>query len=611
MSNEKKLIKVIFENVDKNILENIIVERIKNELSKFNNEKLYRVDKIREGVTFFYFQFKDIKEVLEYDKYAINSNISDLDKLEKSICTDKNKTEEFKEYIFKIVNKNEEMLKLLNGFFHSDFVNDMEKIEFENGVLNKKINIKKFIFGIEENYGYILSKIEKLEFEECIFNTHFNFIENKKYHFNNCDFENELTISNCQTFKNKSLFFNCDFTKKIKINSVIINIELFENCRVESLVAMDCMFNKKIINDSFSKDKGIKYNELDFTNCIVKDEFYLPFNGNARFRDLSFQSCVFENKVSFSLLSVVEDIRISFCRFMDDLILNAPNIKSLKIENTNFSGNVDLGRSKIERFQLISSNFSKNCNFYNTKFIKYNDFSFSTFNQAVNFSKAKFNNINFSDTNFLSFVDFSEIKNIENKQIECEKIQNRKTARILKAKLDEANNIIESNYFYAIEMQKREDELKEGKEKKLFEWLIFKIHGLASNHSQDWLLALFWIFSFTFSFVIQHYVNCYLLTNTLEYILVDIFIFLAFLYGSYLIIEHEKINKFWYVGIFYVIYAFFIKDWKLSIFSNQLNPFSIMTGNEHLTFGGLIYKVIIAYLIYQLIISIRQNTRRK
>jgi len=45
--------------------------------------------------------------------------------------------------------------------------------------------------------------------------------------------------------------------------------------------------------------------------------------------------------------------------------------------------------------------------------------------------------------------------------------------------------------------------------------------------------------------------------------------------------------------------------------ANQLNPFSIMTGKEYLTFGGLIYKVIIAYLIYQLIISIRQNTRRK
>ena len=43
------------------------------------------------------------------------------------------------------------------------------------------------------------------------------------------------------------------------------------------------------------------------------------------------------------------------------------------------------------------------------------------------------------------------------------KIENRKTARVLKSKLDEANNIIESNYFYSIEMKKREEELKKDK----------------------------------------------------------------------------------------------------------------------------------------------------
>lgn len=53
------------------------------------------------------------------------------------------------------------------------------------------------------------------------------------------------------------------------------------------------------------------------------------------------------------------------------------------------------------------------------------------------------------------------------------------------------------------------------------------------------------------------------------------------------------------------------KDWLLSEYSKNLNPFSIMRADEPINFGTLLFKIIIAYLIYQLIISIRQNTRRK
>ncbi|MFX4284085.1 pentapeptide repeat-containing protein [Aliarcobacter butzleri] len=603
-----KLIEIIFENIDKKDLEYVILNRIKNELYKFNSDKLKKVTKVGEG-KFFYYSFQDIKEVLEFSEYHLNSEINCFDNLERSILQN---NEEFGEYIFKIVNKSKESLNVLNDFFKGTFFDDSEERIFKK-ILNKKIVIKEFVFDDCQDYAYILSKIEKVEFEKCTFNNDFNFIENKTYHFKSCNFENELTISNCQTFENESLFFDCEFKKEIKIESESINVELFQNCRIEILNAYNCAFNKKIINDTFSKSNGVKYNKLDFSDCIIKEHFYLPIGPNITFGTLSFHNCTFEKNVDLSLLAEVQSITISFCNFMDDLILKAPKITLLRIEKTIFFGNVDLGRSNIERFELKSSNFNKNCNFYNTKFINYNDFKFTTFNQSVNFSKAKFSSINFSDTNFLSFVDFSEMSNIENKQIECEKIENRKTARILKSKLDEVNNIIESNYFYSIEMKKREDELKKDlKEgKNFFEWLVFKIHGISSNHSQDWTLALFWILSFTFTFLTMEFVNTHYLTHTVDYILIDMIIFLGFVYGNYLIIEYEKINKFCYIGIYYIFYGFFSQDWLLKCFSNKLNPFSIMTGNEELTFSGLIYKIIIAYLIYQLIISIRQNTRRK
>lgn len=43
--------------------------------------------------------------------------------------------------------------------------------------------------------------------------------------------------------------------------------------------------------------------------------------------------------------------------------------------------------------------------------------------------------------------------------------------------------------FYALEMKEREKELNPKKD--FFEWLVFKFHGLSSNHSQDWTLVLF------------------------------------------------------------------------------------------------------------------------
>lgn len=62
---------------------------------------------------------------------------------------------------------------------------------------------------------------------------------------------------------------------------------------------------------------------------------------------------------------------------------------------------------------------------------------------------------------------------------------------------------------------------------------------------------------------------------------------------------------------FYGLYVYLTNDSYLKYFSNSLNPFSIMTGYQELTSLGLVYKTAIAYLIYQLIVSIRQNTRRK
>lgn len=177
-------------------------------------------------------------------------------------------------------------------------------------------------------------------------------------------------------------------------------------------------------------------------------------------------------------------------------------------------------------------------------------------------------------------------------------------------------------------MNKRMEEYKllEKSDYRTFERLIFIFHEYSSNHSQNWFLAFFWIILFTFlySYFTNDFSICmkeinFINDEILEMTYVKIVILVgSFIMLSYLILwkigEEKQISHSLIVFLLinlYIIYTYMTHDAYLKCFSNSLNPFSIMTGNEKLTFLGLIYKIAIAYLIYQLIISIRQNTRRK
>ena len=81
-----------------------------------------------------------------------------------------------------------------------------------------------------------------------------------------------------------------------------------------------------------------------------------------------------------------------------------------------------------------------------------------------------------------------------------------------------------------------------------------------------------------------------------------------------MIINNEKIRTMFLFLVTFMNFGIFkiISDkHSLDCVSEKINPFSIMTELSQLNFETFIYKITIAYLIYQLIISIRQNTRRK
>ena len=242
--------------------------------------------------------------------------------------------------------------------------------------------------------------------------------------------------------------------------------------------------------------------------------------------------------------------------------------------------------------------------FYKTIFDRFG-FVGNYFDELVIFENTIFQQkLNLENNIFKDEVNFINIKNQDSKELKSENIANRETARIIKHFFEKLDNIIEANKFYALEMEKQEKELKWREH--FAEKLIFKFHQISSNHSQDWLLVLLWMLNIT---VLYTHFSFLMIDEKTEYYIIPfiLYILTTVMIGFYF----TKICKVLWTLVSCLIYVFISCDYSLCLVANEFNPFSIMTGQESLTFGTLIYKSIIAYLIYQLIVSIRQNTRRQ
>ncbi|MCG3654295.1 hypothetical protein [Aliarcobacter butzleri] len=450
-----------------------------------------------------------------------------------------------------------------------------------------------------------------------------------------------------------------------KCNCGNCDLEVFEN-------SDKCIFhcdktkyyeNKYELNHTqiLSKDKMLKEFETKFIEI-----YYKEIN-----EDILILSYIHFPEDSFNkLLEIINSIRIQIfkCKFYENIGLKKENLNK-KLEYLNFF-NCDMNMINIVHINtdividIYDCNFKKLCVQFaklnelkinkvkSLNIIKVNDSTidclsisdsslnylgfFNGTNKKTILKNVKIENTGFNTT-FLDRLDFIdvEIKNkidLQNSFIPTNSsffglksskgildVSNRETARKIKDSFEKQNNIIEANKYYALEMKEREKELEEDirEGKNIFEWLVFKIHGLSSNHSQDWTLALFWIINLTFfySYLYKNIEDYFELTSILKILFSCIAI--SVIACMTIKIPEENKERRWFTTIpttivCYIFYGYLVEtDWQLSEFSKNLNPFSIMRGDEPITLGTLIFKIIIAYLIYQLIISIRQNTRRK
>ncbi|MGB7401391.1 MAG: hypothetical protein WA916_02355 [Arcobacter sp.] len=402
------------------------------------------------------------------------------------------------------------------------------------------------------------------------------------------------------------------------------NIKLEDKPSINQCTSSDSIChefkNKKIITNDTKNGSSFFSNIINphpnnktvrFEECIFSRDFYLPA---IHFLDksqeilpidmLMFKNCIFEKEVNLEDKEIHCEIIFNNCIFLD----------TVNLRNTFLSSYCDFSRSVFcKGINLELTSFDEITNFKDIMIT--HDYQFDLRNCYIN-NKIYFLGIKSftKEININNNLTVEEnYNNLNNKFDEYINVKNRETARIIKDSFEQQNNIIEANRFYALEMKEREKELNFSKEP--FEWLVFKIHSLSSNHSQDWTLSLFWIIILGLLCSFISYDENYIFTEK-DYILNQLYlgILIPLLCFTLLLslLKFEKIklilSTLFITLIFYLNYT---RDISFNHFAYVLNPFSIMRDDEPITFGTLIFKIIIAYLIYQLIISIRQNTRRK
>ncbi|WP_133174791.1 pentapeptide repeat-containing protein [Arcobacter caeni] len=528
------------------------------------------------------------------------------------------------------IQSNSIVLLLKPYFNNEEHVNNLFDFLFEDRVI-----VFNHIFFPEHNgrdafdYMKILSKLKRIWFNYCKFSTTYLELNNIEVFFQDCDFFDIYSISNSKLLTNTSnvIYQMCIFHQDIHISKMDNKENIIENT-----LFSDCYFKKEIDAENINFEKGLfnntKHNEyieisiIKLINCIINNDFILQ---GYKIQNLDLSETTFLRKTKIQYGEIKIDANFYNTKFEDLADFYRTKFYKVNFERTDFKN--------IAVFS--EAEFSCDVDFKYTKFLSTSIFRDTIIEEELNLRDTIFKeDANFLDITSKSRKIYDEDKNdyIHIGELEDIKVSNRETARIIKNFFDNSNNILEANRFYKLEMKKREEELEKSfsKGRNIFEYLIFKFHGLSSNHSQNPLLAFFWIYLFSmfysffeFNSKMQEYSDKFQFSYfetifkkiSLNQELVVLLIIIGTIFVMGLIFA--LITKFKEIGLYSIfllfitiLYIIYTKDYSLSIVSNSFNPFSIMTGKDSLNVITLIYKIVIAYLIYQFIISIRQNTRR-
>lgn len=444
-----------------------------------------------------------------------------------------------------------------------------------------------------------------------------NEIIQKKSNFSKLTYEINIAV---EKPANANQFPNQDFSfKKIDIvckeaqfdSFTKLNNEIKEVCndigQLNSTHFVNFLFEKcniKFWNENINLDSYINFIECEINvnvQDVNLDEIYLLSK--------NFHNCKFTN------LSFLSDIKIVH---IDLYLASIDLIQLVKIEILdNEINKIDIKNSHINKIMIKEAVFKKDFTIYNTgidtikienvDFESLSEFNEVTFQSEFDFkeitykgltlfdrcifnTKAKFEYIifekftSFRGTTFnkglnLDFtsgdkeINFFGIKGLENN----ESIENtsQETYRIIKYNFEKIGNRIEANKYHALELDQKRKELEKNKWSHKNDYLVFKLHSWSSEHSTNWSLALLWIFTVGFLTVFFLHFD----------IVKDLF-------------SHPNHFKMEYIGK--IVSQFF----KFIYIGNMDD---ILKNNS---FIFLLNKVLLGYLYYQFLISVRKDTQK-
>ncbi|MGE4419516.1 MAG: pentapeptide repeat-containing protein [Sulfurimonas sp.] len=462
---------------------------------------------------------------------------------------------------------------------------------------------KRCILHCEKDDWFTLDENDKKIWDDDKVKLFWKYIQNdldKKYntHITDSDLiEKEYILSNVIFPKFQDEVEYCSpANNEDKMGTNFYSYRVFEHPYKQSMPEVNTFFTKLIVlfnSCTFLDDANFKkYNfehPILFNNCTFESEIEL--------------NKIYTNRVSFLTCSIqnlnCQDIIFEQKVKIQNCIVNG----KVNFYNTKFKELADFYNTNFYDVNFKKTTFEDISVFTESEFYEDVDFKYTTFKKSALFRKTKFEKtVNFEDSIFKEEANFLDI---------TANMANRETARIIKNSFEQQNNIIEANKFYTLEMKEREKELtkdiKNGKN--IVDWLIFKAHAISSNHSQDWLLALFWIIVIGALYTIISFCSTNTCLNNINTPILIGSIFLVSLYSLHVYNknDYKQFTKYIFLFLLFVNYFTLTKDVTLSCLADKINP----TSEEPITFGLLMFKITIAYLIYQFIVSVRQNTRRK
>ncbi len=415
--------------------------------------------------------------------------------------------------------------------------------------------------------------------------------------------------------------FQSIYSEITNINPSLLKLSLgiyvqfvFKNCvvdfmgkYVEFLDSVFFHFENSTINIYIEYKNSIK-------NLIISNKHYR----NCTFKQIS----VFTNLENIHIDLIYTKIDNLQLHRIDLLKENLNKIKIINSEISNF--NIQNINSEIDMFfsgittpkneennnvQLIVKDSTFNGRFIlkDSSFDAIFDLENVTFNKDVSFKNLSVLGIDLDSAFFNGSynVDFSELK-IKNKEN-----LTRSTARKIKHILEKDSNKIEANLYHSYELKARKSELESQSLSinNFLDKIVFFFNEKTSNHGLNWALPIYWMIFIGLFYSSYFYTSNFNLLESLLFwisILSSIYIFLKF--------KITKIKKYFFAFLpsflFYSVITWFNNDFGFDSIFKFLNIISFEKDINISLAESTISKAIMAYLIYQFVISLRKDTRK-